>query len=134
VSAKIAKGPSMSVAEARTVSELVSYVERRKRSRILAYEHVGKQIGRSATWVRDLIGRGLGRVDTEIKARLDALLIRELEAEIVRLQAELEMARQSGAHPASIHFSEIETHLARAKALMRGGMGDARDSHTDAAP
>ena len=46
--------------------------------------------------------------------------VARLEAEIARLSHELEMARQSGAHPASLVVGEIETHLARARELMSG--------------
>lgn len=74
----------------------------------------------SAAWVRKLVAGGVKSLDTEIKSRLDALLIRELEAELVRLQHELALARQSGVHPASEHMGAIETHLASARLLMNG--------------
>ena len=97
---------------------LVSRVEKRKRSRMLAYEFVASRIDRSVTWVRDFVGHGLGRIDSEIGEAIDDLLIREIEAELARLAHELEMARQSGAHPVSQHVSEIETHIARIRLLL----------------
>jgi plasmid maintenance system antidote protein VapI len=108
------------------VERLVGHVERKKRSRMVAYHDVAQALGRSASWVRSVI-RGEGSITAQIKDRLDALLVKEIEAEIVRLQAELALARQSGAHPASLHYSEIEAHLAKAKALMLRGGIDARD-------
>ncbi len=103
-----------------TASSLVGREEMRSRSRMTAYGTVGRKIGMSATWVRKLVAGGVKRIDAEVKMRLDHLLIRELEAEIARLTHELEMARQSGAHPASLMVGAIETHLAAARRLMNG--------------
>jgi hypothetical protein len=86
-----------------------------------AYRAVAWKVGMSSAWVRKLVAGGVKGLDAEIKARLDALLIRELEAELARLQNELDVARQSGAHPCSEHMGAIEAHLAAAKALMNGG-------------
>jgi hypothetical protein len=113
---------STAVALARNAAQaLVDTEERRTRSRMLAYSSVAGRIGRSATWMRSLLAGGVSRVDGEIKRRLDALLIREIEAEIARLTHELEMARRRGDHPASLHVGEIETHLAKVRALIGGG-------------
>jgi ribosomal protein S2 len=60
----------------------------------------------------------LKRLDTELRDRLTAFAIRDLQQEIERLSHELEMARQMGAHPMSERVGEIETHLAKARALM----------------
>jgi hypothetical protein len=60
----------------------------------------------------------LKRLDTELRDRLTAFAIRDLQHEIERLSHELEMARQMGAHPMSRRVGEIETHLAKARALM----------------
>src|SRR4051812_3922786 len=104
VLSKIARDGEMStaVALARNAAQtLVETEERKTRSRMLAYQAVAGRIGRSASWLRALIAGGLNRVDSEIKRRLDALLIREIEAEIARLTHDLEMAKQCGDHPAS---------------------------------
>lgn len=97
---------------------LVGRVEKRMRSRMLAYQFVASQIGRSSSWLRGLIGNGVGRVDSEIGGTLDALLVREIEADVVRLEHEMAMARQRGDHPASQQIGAIETHLARVRALL----------------
>ncbi len=70
--------------------------------------------------VRNLIRGRVKRVDETIRDRLRALLMREIEAEIARLQHELEIHRQGGHHLASDEISEIESHLAAAKAIMTG--------------
>ncbi len=100
-------------------------LERKERARglsvALARETIARRIkvGRG-TFERLVRGR-VKRVDAAIRDRLQALLVRELEGEIARLSHELEIARQSGTHLASIEVSEIETHLAKAAALLKGG-------------
>lgn len=125
VSAKIAKGRASMSSAASVTREaavaLVSHVEKRKRSRMLAYDFIASHIGRSTSWVRGFISQGMGRIDAEIGRTIDALLIEEMKAEARRLEHELEMARQSGVHPASQHVGEISAHLARVRSLMREG-------------
>lgn len=68
------------------------------------------------------IARGrVKRIEASIRDRLQALLVRELEQEIMRLQNELEIARQGGAPLNSDQISEVETHLAKARATLSGG-------------
>jgi hypothetical protein len=123
VLSKIAKGKTAmsSVSAAKnTASFLVARVEMRTRSRMRAYEIVANGVGRSATWVRELIRDKYNRVDADIGRALDALLIRELEAEFARLSHEYEVALQSGDHPASQHVGEIQAHMGKIKTLMEG--------------
>lgn len=113
---------SVAVGTAVTIAaSLVRREESRRASRMNAYVEVGRKIGMSGAWVRKLIAGAVRSVDADIKHRLDALLIRELEADIARLQHELEMARQGGSHPSSQHVVEIEAHLKAAHSLMAGG-------------
>ena len=114
---KLAKDARVTGA-ASVAERLVIRVETRTRSRMLAYRHVANQLGRSTSWLRNLISEGRAHVQTDIMGKLDALLIRELEADIARLQAELAMEIQSGAHPASQRIGEIETCIHRARSLM----------------
>lgn len=120
VLAKNAEGQAMSAA-AITAGKLVLLEESSTRSRMLAYRNVASRIGRSASWLRNFISRG-GSISSEIERALDALLVKHLEAQLVRLQAELDVARQIGAHPASPHLSEIESHLSKVRALLNGNM------------
>lgn len=101
-------------------TSLMRRTEARTGSRMLAYQIIAGKIGRSSAWVRALISQGMERVDGDIGWAIDALLIQEIEAEIARLNAEMEMARQRGYHPASKHVCEIETYLGKARALLNG--------------
>jgi hypothetical protein len=124
--AKIAKEQAMSAAV--IANTLVSLEESRTRSRMRAYANilsdlngiVSEKSRRSLSWLRNLITYG-GSVPGEIERAFDAMLVKHLEAQFVRLQAELDVARQRGAHPASAHITEIESHLAKVRALLSGG-------------
>ena len=102
------------------LNRIVAREEQRTRSRMRAYHVVGRHLDRSATWVRGLIGQGIGRIDNHLSERIDELLIRGLEADVARLSHELCVARQGGSRLDSDQVSEIETHLARATALLEG--------------
>jgi hypothetical protein len=103
-----------------TAATLVRRVEVRTGSKMLAYEFIAEQIDRSATWVRQLISQGVGQVDAEVGRAIDALLIRELSNDMVRLNAEMDFARQSGAALNSDEVAEIQNLLARARNLLDG--------------
>jgi hypothetical protein len=99
-------------------------LEQRERSRGSTVEAARAALARRAgvapsTWRNLALGR-LKRVDAWLRDRLQALLVRELEAEIARLSHELEIARQSGGHLASQHVCEVEAHLAAARAILTG--------------
>lgn len=121
VLAKIATNKAMSAAALAEI--LVERTETRTRSRMRAYEAVAGQVGRSAQWLRKLISTGEGVVDVETKRRLDALLITSLEADIAKLQAELEVARASSVDFAENQVGQIEAFLAQAKALLPNNTG-----------
>lgn len=97
---------------------LIGRVEQRTHSRMIAYGYIASRVGRSTSWVRQLIGNRLRRIDSDVKSAIDVLLIRELEAELGRLTHELEMARQIGMHPTSHLVDEVETYLAGVKTLL----------------
>lgn len=105
---------------ASVATSLVQREEVRARSRMSAYRAVGSKVGMSAAWVRKLVAGTVKSVDAEIKRRLDALLIRELEAEIGRLTHELEMARRGAEHPGAEYVEEIEGLLSQARTLLHG--------------
>lgn len=99
-------------------------LERRERNRGLsisdARSALASRLGIGIGSFENLVRERVKRVDAFVRDRLQALLIHELEAEITRLQHELELARQSGAHPASEHVGEIQAHLAAARSLLEG--------------
>jgi len=112
---------SATIEQART---LARDLERRERSRAGSVDAARTALARRAgvspsTWRNLALGR-LKRLDAFVRDRLQAMLVRELEAEIARLTHELEIARQGGDHLASQHVSEIEAHLAAARTILRG--------------
>lgn len=120
------RGGMSTVATMGQARELAQTLERRERGRgggtvNAARATLARRVGVSAsTWRNLALGR-LKRLDAWMRDRLQALLIRELEAEIARLTHELEIARRGGEHPTSQHFCEIEAHLSKARAILNGG-------------
>jgi hypothetical protein len=98
-------------------------LERKERARVfsvsLARQNLARKLQVGVSTVEHLVRGRAKRIDAVIRDRLQALLVRELESEIVRLTHELEIARQGGTHLASDKISEIETHLAQARALLK---------------
>ena len=99
-------------------------LEQRERSRAGNLKNARAALARRAgvspaTW-RNLAQGRLKRLDAWLRDRLGALIIRELEAEIARLEHDLATARARGDHLGSQHVCEIETHLAKARAILRG--------------
>jgi len=112
---------SATIEQART---LARDLERRERSRAGSVDAARTALARRAgvspsTWRNLALGRHK-RLDAFVRDRLQAMLVRELEAEIARLTHELEIARQGGDHLASQHVREIEAHLAAARTILRG--------------
>jgi hypothetical protein len=102
-------------------------LEQRERSRAGNLKNARATLARRAgvspaTW-RNLAHGRLKRLDAWLRDRLCALIIRELEAEIVRLEHDLAAARASGDHLGSQHVCEIETHLAKAREILGGNDG-----------
>lgn len=104
---------------------LAQALERKERTRVsslsIARQRLAERLKIGVGTLENLVRERVKTVDAAIRDRLQALLVRELEAEIARLTHELEMARQGGFHPASQHISAIETHLEQARTLLNGG-------------
>lgn len=120
------KGMSGAVSTIEEARELAQRLERRKTAQGMsvdaARESLSRRIGIAPRTWKNLAGGRLKRLDAWLRDGLQALLIRELENEIARLTHELDLARQGGAHPASLDVGAIETHLAKAKALLNEGI------------
>ena len=104
--------------------DLARRLEQRERVRVgsteAARSSLARRVGVSpSTWRNLTLGR-LKRLDAWVRDSLQALLIRELEAEIMRLTHELEAARQCGDHLASEHVCEIEAYIAKARSILSG--------------
>ncbi len=100
-------------------------LEQRERTRVssvkVARARLAHKLRVGVGTVENLVRGRVKRIDATIRDRLQALLVTELEQEILRLTHELEIARQCGAHLASQQVGEIETHLAKARALLTIG-------------
>ena len=108
-----------------TAITIAQNLERRERSRASskadARRSLASKLRVGIGTVENLVRGRVKRVDASIRDRLQALLVRELETEIARLTHELQVARQCGQHLAGEQVGEIETHLAKARALLTGG-------------
>lgn len=123
--------PSPNEPRMSTAIAIAQSLVRRERQRGMSAEA-------SRAWLANKLSVGVGtasnlirgrikRVDETIRDRLRALLMRELEAEIQRLSHELEILRCGGHHLASDEISEVETHIARAKAILTGQLRRTED-------
>ncbi len=114
------KAPAMTCAV--TIAQTL---ERRERNNGFSAEGARHSLARKlrvgAGTVERLVRGRVKRIDASIRDRLQALLVRELETEIARLTHELQVARQCGQHLAGEQVGEIETHLAKALALLVSG-------------
>ncbi len=100
-------------------------LEKRERERIgdtrEARRAVASRVGVAPGTIENLRRGRLKSIEGWVRDRLRAAFIRELEAEIARLEHELALLRQCGGHPAADQVGEIEAHLEAARALMAGG-------------
>jgi hypothetical protein len=106
---------------ARDHARSLERIERAKGSTVeVARRRTARRLRVGSGTFENIIRGRVKRVDAWLRDRLQALLVQELEAEIARLEHELQMVRQSGSHLASDQVREIETHLAAARSLIEG--------------
>lgn len=100
-------------------------LERKERARVsslkAARQNIASRLRVGVGTFENLVRERVKTVDSVIRDRLQALYVREIEAEITRLSHELQVARQCGDRLASQQVSEIETHLAKVRQLLPGG-------------
>lgn len=117
-------GRTVSGDEMSNAFAIAQNLERRERARVGSTERARRSLAArlriGVGTFENLVRERVKTVDARIRDRLQALLVHELEQEIQRLTHELEMARQSGAHPACQHVGEIEAHLQKIHSLMAG--------------
>lgn len=139
VSNQSTRGISVSTTAIDQVRSNARWLERREADRTGSIEFARASIARESgitlsSW-RNLVRGRLKRIDVWMRDRLQALVIRELEQEIRRLNHELETAKRCGAHLASEHISAIEAHLSAAQAIITGDhhvVDNGRHGKTDA--
>ena len=115
---------------------LAQNLEKRERARLgcraTARRSLAGKLRIGSGTLENLIRGRVKRVDAAIRDRLQALLIKELELEIGRLWHDLEIARQTGAHPNSDEITKAEKLLFEARAVLNGavmGKGNIHDRH-----
>lgn len=98
--------------EARSLTMLlVDQQARRTGNRITAREQVARSIGVSPGTVENLQRGRLKTIAGWLRDALRARVIRELEAEIARLQHEIAVLRQSGVDPRSDEMAAVRADL-----------------------
>jgi hypothetical protein len=112
----------ITVPKMNSVFALAQTLERREKAKVgsvgEARRSLASKLQIGIGTFENLVRERVKACDGRIRDRLQALLVSELEAEIKRLTHELEIARQSGAPLNSDEVGEIETHLAKARALL----------------
>lgn len=116
---------SMSVMAARDPAiDFAQSLERRERDRGASVTEARFNIAARARigvgTFENIVRERVKRIDGRIRSVLQALLVRELEAEIERLTHELDATRRSGTDLDAQHVREIEAHLGAARAIIRG--------------
>lgn len=87
-------------------------------SREDARQRLARRIGVLPGTLYTLARDRLKRLDANLRDRLTAYAISDLQSEMERLAHDLAMARQMGAHQDSPMVADIEKHLAAARALI----------------
>lgn len=100
------------VSEAKNLAKiLVDQEARRRGTRVGAHMYVARTVGTSPGTIENLMRSRLKRVEGWLRDALRARVIRELEAELVRLQHELAVLRQSGVDPRSNEMAAVRADL-----------------------
>lgn len=106
-------------------SDLIQSLRNRRRgqTREQVWSWIASKTGISPGTIESLARKRTKRLVEGVGKRLRDLAVRELEAEIERLNHELEMVRVGGGDHCALAMGEIETHLAKARSLLRAGGG-----------
>jgi hypothetical protein len=116
-------GRNVQGGEMSAVAAIAQSLERRERERVggtlaQARQRIADKLRIGVGTFENLVRGRVKRVDAAVRDRLQALIIREIETEIMRLNHELETYRRSGVALGSDEISEIEAHLCAARSLL----------------
>lgn len=109
--------------QARRQVKTLLHAERRRTGHKLAVvrEKVARDLG-TLPGTLENIGKGrIKGVRGWLRERINQMVLREIEAEIARLEAEKTMLVASGHHLAGEQMGEVDTHIAAVKALLNSG-------------
>jgi hypothetical protein len=108
------------IEQARSLARSLEDREARRAGSVeLARPIVARRLGINPSKLETLRRGRLKKIEGWLRDRIAALVVREIRNEITRLNNELALARQIGMDPRAVDLTEIETDLARLKALMR---------------
>lgn len=100
------------VSEAQSLARILVHQEARRRgTKDGVNRHVARAIGASPGTIENIMRGRLKRVSGWLRDALRARVIRELEAEIVRLQHEIAVLKQAGVDPRSHEMSAARADL-----------------------
>lgn len=98
--------------EARNLANLlVDQEARRTRDRVRARQNVARSLGTSPGTIENLQRNRLKRIAGWLRDALRTRVIRELEAEVTRLQHEISVLRQTGVDPRSHEMAAVRADL-----------------------
>lgn len=110
----VLRNKRITVPEMRSAFSLAKSLERRERARVGSVDRARRVLADrlriGVGTFENLVRERVKTVDARIRDRLQALLVKELEAEILRLNHELEMARQIGTPLNSDHAYPVNAH------------------------
>lgn len=108
------------VDRARDIANIVEQKEiARGYSLPVARERIASRVGCAPGTLWSLARRRLKRIEEGFTLRLHADNVRGLQLDLARAIHELEMAHQSGLHPASTEMAKLATTVAAAQELLR---------------
>jgi hypothetical protein len=97
---------------------LVEQEARRRGTKEKAHVHVARAVGAAPGTVENIMRGRLKRVSGWLRDALRARVIRELEAEVVRLQHEIAVLRQAGVDPRSNEMAAVRADLSAVLAAL----------------
>ena len=109
--------------EVERTASLVERLEKRRRDRLglrdrlQAREHVAREMRLPVGTLTGIARASVKKVAGCVRDRLAALLVAEIDGQIVRLQHERQMVLQGGFDPRGNDLAELEADLAALKAL-----------------
>ena len=88
--------------------------------RVTARQRLARRLGALPGTIENFARGRIKRADAYLRARVEALLVTELQREIAELTHELEILKARGADPRLSAVAEVEAALATARRLMEG--------------
>lgn len=97
---------------------LVEQEARRRGSKSNAHAYVARTVGASPGTIENLLRGRLKRISGWLRDALRGRVVRELEAEVVRLQHEIAVLKQAGVDPRSNEMSAARADLSAVLAAL----------------